>query len=180
MEIASYILLGVLIAVACYIAIPALFGSPWWPAPKREVLKLLRMAELKENEKLYDLGCGDGRALIVAAREFGVRGVGVEIDPLKAAIARFLVKSAGLSGRIEIIRASALDVPLHEADVVFLYLSHQLIDRMKDKFLTELKPEARIVSYGFMVRGLPLYKTADGLNGFIYKMSLGRNMDMYG
>ena len=179
MEIVSYIVLGAMIATACYIAIPALSGSPWWPAPKREVLKLLRMAELKENEKLYDLGCGDGRALIAAAREFGSRGVGVEIDPVKVAIARFLVKAAGLSDRIEIIRASVLDVPLHDADVVFLYLSHQLIDRMKDKFLTELKPEARIASYGFMVRGLTLYKTADGLKGFIYKMSLGRNMDTY-
>jgi len=180
LEIVSYIVLGALIAAACYIAIPALSGSPWWPAPKREVLKLLRMAELKENEKLYDLGCGDGRALIAAASQFGARGVGVEIDPVKVAIARFLVKSAGLSSRIEIIRASVLDVPLHDADVVFLYLSHQLIDKMKDKFLTELKPEARIASYGFMVRGLPLYKTADGLKGFIYKMSLGRNLDRYG
>ncbi len=179
MEIVSYILLGALIAAAGYIAIPALSGSPWWPAPKREVIKLLRMAELQGGEKLYDLGCGDGRALIAAAREFGARGVGVEIDPVKAAIARFFVKSAGLSDRIKIIRASVMDVPLHDADVVFLYLSHQLIDRMKDKFLTELKPEARIASYGFMVRGLPLYKTADGLKGFVYKMSLGRNLDRY-
>ena len=179
MEIVSYILLGAMIAGACYIAIPALSGSPWWPAPKREVIKLLRMAELREGETLYDLGCGDGRALIAAAREFGAHGVGVEIDPVKVFIARFFVKSAGLSGRIEIIRASVLDVPLHDADVVFLYLSHQLIDRMKDKFLTELKPEARIASYGFMVRGLPLHKTADGLKGFIYKMSLGRNLDRY-
>ena len=179
MEIVSYIVLGAVIAAALYIAIPALSGSPWWPAPKREVLKLLRMAELKENEKLYDLGCGDGRALIAAAREFGVRCVGVEIDPVKVAIARFFVKSAGLSGRIEIIRASVLDVPLHDADVVFLYLSHQLIDRLKENFLTELKPEARIASYGFMVSGFPIYKTADGLKGFIYKMSLGRNVDRY-
>lgn len=179
MEIAGYILLGVLIAVACYIALPALSGSPWWPAPKREVIKLLRMAELKESEILYDLGCGDGRALIAAAREFGVGGVGVEIDPVKVFIARFLVKSAGLSDRIKILRASVLDVPLNDADVVFLYLSHQLIDRLKEKFLAELKPEARIASYGFMVRGFPLYKTADGLKGFIYKMSLGRNLDKY-
>lgn len=179
MEVLSYILLGALIAVACYIAIPALSGSPWWPAPKREVIKLLRMAELKEGETLYDLGCGDGRALIAAAREFGARGVGVEIDPVKVFIARFLVKSAGLSDRIKILRSSVLDVPLTDADVVFLYLSHQLIDRMKDKFLTELKPEARIASYGFMVRGFPLYKTAEGLKGFIYKMSLGRNLDRY-
>ena len=179
MDIVSYVALAALIAAALYIAIPALSGSPWWPAPKREVIKLLRMAELRKDEKLYDLGCGDGRALIAAAREFGARGVGVEIDPLKAAIARFFVKSAGLSDRIEIIRASVMDVPLHDADVVFLYLSHQLIDRMKEKFLTELKPEARIASYGFMVRGLPLYKTADGLKGFVYKMSLGRNLDRY-
>jgi len=179
MEVLGYIFLGAVLISALYVTIPALMGSPWWPAPKAEVLKILRDAELKEGELLYDLGCGDGRALIAAAREFGARGVGVEIDPVKVLVARLFVRLAGLSDTIRIIRASVLDVPLGDADVVFMYLSHQLIDRLREKFLRELKPEARIASYGFMVRGFPLYKSDARLKSFVYRMGVGRNLDTF-
>lgn len=179
MEIAGYILLVVVLLIVLYVVLPALFGSPWWPAPKKDVIGLLVEADLKEDEILYDLGCGDGRVLITASRMFGVRCVGVEIDPIKVFIAKAFVRLAGLSDKIKIIRSSVFKVSIKEADVVFLYLSHQLIDKLTPKFLEELKPEARIISYGFLVKGLTLYKTDKRKRGFVYKMSIGRNVNRF-
>ncbi len=179
MEVPLYIVLAAAVLVLLYVTIPALYGSPWWPAPVKKVVRLLGEAGLKEGETLIDLGCGDARILIEAVRKFGAIGIGVEIDPFKAAIARFFVRRAGLAEKIKIVRSSAADYPLHEADVVFLYLSHQLIDKLKPKFEKELGDGARIVSYGFMVQGFPLVKTDAEKKAFIYKMSLGKNVNRY-
>lgn len=179
MEIIGWLFLALFVVAAVSIVGPGIVGAPWLPTPANGLAAVLKEAGLKPGEVFIDLGCGDGRVLIAAAGIFGAQCIGVEIDPLKIPLARWRVKRAGLSEKVKIIRASAMDAPLAEADVVFLYLSHQLIDRLKPKFARELKPGARIVSFGFMVSGFPLVKTDAGKKWFVYKMALGRNINRY-
>ncbi len=171
------LLILLLIIAALSIAGAGIFGAPWLPTPTGILERMFEEAELKPGETVVDLGCGDGRVLIAAARNRGARGIGIEIDPLKAAIARWRVRRAGLEGAVTIRTAHALGADLRQADVVFLFLSHQLIDRLKPKFEAELKPGARIVSYNFMVRGYPIWKVDAGKRWFIYRMDLGRKVD---
>lgn len=90
------------------------------------------------------------------------------------------VKLAGLDGKVRIVTGLAGNLDLRDADVVFCYLSHQANDRLEKKFLEELKDSAVIVSYRFMVRGFkPSFVYGKG-KGFIYKISVGRNLDRLG
>jgi ribosomal protein L11 methylase PrmA len=177
------IALGILLALAIIITIsiigPGIIGACWLPTPTGSLKSAFEEAGVRPGETIMDIGCGDGRVLISAAKLYNARGIGVEIDPLKVFIARYLVNRAGFSDSIRIIRASAMRADLKEADIVFVYLSHQLIDKLKPKFLKELKPGARIISYGFLISGFPLVKTNPSREWFIYKMGLGRNLNKY-
>lgn len=179
MEIFLIILLGILLIATVSIVLPSFFGAPWHSAPLKQTNRLLEEAGLKQGETLVDLGCGNARVLILAARQFGAHGIGYEIDPLKVFISKLHVRMAGLSDKIKIFRSSAMKASLKEADVVYLYLTHQLIDKLKPRFHEELKPGTRIVSYGFMVRGFPLVKASDDQKGFIYHMGLGGKVSHY-
>lgn len=176
----QYILLAAVGIAALSIGLPGLVGAVWLPTPAKDIDNLLKSAGLKEGDVLYDLGCGDGRVLIHAAREFGARGVGVDINPLKTFIARMRVKFAGLDDKIRIVTGPAGSIDLRDADVVFCYLSHQANDRLEKKFLSELKESAVIVSYHFMIRGFKPSSVYDKGKGFIYKIALGRNLDRLG
>ena len=165
---------------ASSIVLPGLVGAVWLPTPSKDIDNLLKASGLKEGDVLYDLGCGDGRVLIHAAKNFGARGVGVEIDPLKTFIARVRVRFAGLGGKVRIITGRAGSVDLRDADVVFCYLSHQANDRLEKKFLEELKESAVIVSYNFMMRGFKPASIYGNGRGFIYRIALGKNLDRLG
>lgn len=132
---------------------------------------MLTMAEIKPGEIVYDLGSGDGRVLIAAARRFGARAVGVEMD-----VSRFLwsiaaVALLGLGKQVRVIRSDFFEVDLSEADVVFTYLLQNTNDRLKDKLRKELRPGTRIVSNTFTFSGLPLVRSYDELKLFLYRIT---------
>ena len=129
-------------------------GGVWFPTSKKHIRSMLQMAELKPGELVYDLGCGDGRVLIIAAQEFGARGVGIEVDPLRFRVARWRVKRAGLEDKIELVQGTFNQQDLSPADVVTLYLVQQMINRVAPKLVRELRPGARLVSNTFIVPGL--------------------------
>jgi SAM-dependent methyltransferase len=146
-------LLLVLLLIALGLAIFSP-GGVWFPTSKRHIRTMLQMAELKPGELVYDLGCGDGRVLILAAEEFGARGVGIEIDALRYRLARWRVRRAGLEDRIRLVRGSFHHQDLSSADVVTLYLVQEMINRLAPKLARELRPGARLVSNTFVVPGL--------------------------
>lgn len=110
---------------------------------------MLRLAAPRPGEVLYDLGAGDGRIAIAAARDYGIRAVGIEIDARKVAEARANVARAGLSGLVEIRQGDAMDADLRDANVVTLFLFPQINERLAPKLRAELRPGARIVSHRF-------------------------------
>ena len=129
--------------------IPTLSGAPWVPSPGETIRKMLLLAQVKPGEELYDLGSGDGRIVIMSAREFGARSTGVEIDPFRAYYSRLLIAILGLRGKARVIRSSFYNVNLSDADVVTLYLLQPTNDRLKPKLEEELKPTCRVVSHVF-------------------------------
>src|SRR5215469_18147026 len=96
--------------------------SPWWRTTPRLARIECKLAKVKKGDIIYDLGCGEGTALVTAAREFGATGVGIEIDPFRAFISEMKVKFFGLSSRIEIRRDSFWNYNLSDATVIFMYL----------------------------------------------------------
>ena len=131
--------------------------APWWRTNKKVARAMCRLAKIGKDDIVYDLGSGDGTALIVAAKEFGAKGVGIEIDPLRAFIATLMIYINKVSQKITIKRRNFFDVDISEASVVFVYLVPKALNRLLPKFKKELKKGTRIVSYRYEI-SLPLKK----------------------
>jgi len=121
------------------------------PAPKNVVRVALDMLKLKKNDILFDLGCGDGRILIMAAKLYGVRAIGIEIRRALVKIARENARKAGVLPLVEIIRGDFFRIDLSAATAITLYLSLTVNNALKVKFMRELRPEARLVSIFFPI-----------------------------
>jgi SAM-dependent methyltransferase len=117
------------------------------PTSMAVVPAMLRLAGVTAADVVYDLGCGDGRIVIVAAREFGARGVCVDIDPERVAEARTNAWNAGIADRISFRTEDLLATDLRDATVVTLYLSNDLNLALRPKLQRELRPGARVVSH---------------------------------
>lgn len=119
------------------------------PTPHAVVEAMLQLAEVRANDVLYDLGAGDGRIVIAAARRYGIRAVGIELDARMVAEARANVARAGLAERVEIRQGDALAVDLGDASVVTLFLFPEINERLAPKLRRELRAGTRIVSHRF-------------------------------
>lgn len=127
--------------------------APYVSSPQPIVVKMLEIAGLKSGQTLYDLGCGDGRIVATAAKEFGAKAVGVELSPALAKRARQAVESMGLQEQVKIIEGDMMQVDLSDADVVALYLLTEANEQLRPKLEKELKPGARVVSLEFRIKG---------------------------
>lgn len=132
--------------------------SPWWTTSKDVARVMCRLVKMDSKDTLYDLGSGNGTALITASSEFGAKGVGIEIDPLRFAISRYLIDKYKLKNKLQIIRKNFFAVDISPATVIFIYLVPKALMRLKPKFLKELKPGTKIVSYRYPINYLPLIK----------------------
>jgi len=130
-----------------------LFIAPFVATPIPVVKQMLTLAELKPGEIIYDLGCGDGRVVIMAAQEFGARGVGVEMreDLTKQALGK--VSELGLEGLVKIVHSDMFKIDLSQADVVTLYLTTSANDKVKPKLEAELKAGTRVISHDYEILG---------------------------
>jgi cyclopropane fatty-acyl-phospholipid synthase-like methyltransferase len=122
---------------------------PYVQTPTDVVSEMLKLAGVTADDVVYDLGSGDGRFVIAAARDFGARGVGIEIDPGLVAYSRELAQKAGVADRVTFRSDDLFETNLADATVVTLYLSYQMNQRLRPKLLRELRPGARIVSHEF-------------------------------
>lgn len=143
---------------------------PFVPTPVEVIDKMLELAEVKKGDVVYDLGSGDGRIVIRAARKYGVRAVGIEMDSLLLAKARKDAKAAGVSHLVEFRTEDALKADISKATVVTLYMLPWFNEAMKPSFKKYLKPGARIVAHDFGIEGWEPDKT-EKLPG--YELKLG-------
>ena len=156
----NLILLGVIILllmILSWVWPPDSPWSPWWRTNKRTARAMCELAKVGKEDIVYDLGSGDGTALRVAVKEFGAKGVGIEIDLLRFFISSMLLHSNRLSDKIHIKRKNFFDVDISDATVIFVYLVPKALNRLLPKFKKELKKGTRIVSYRYEIN-LPLKK----------------------
>jgi len=129
--------------------------APWWRTSHRTARAICKLAKVKEGDLIYDLGSGDGTALITAAKEFGASGVGIEIDPLRYWISKIRIQRMGLTSKLKVIRQNFFHQRIKNADVVFVYLVPKALEKLLPKFKRELKKGTRIVSLVYEIN-LPL------------------------
>ncbi len=117
------------------------------PTATEVVHAMLSLAKVTADDVVYDLGCGDGRIVITAARHFGARGVGVDIDPLRIAESRENARQAGVTDRVLFLNEDLFLTDMGDATVVTLFLSQEVNLSLRPKLQRELKPGTRIVSH---------------------------------
>lgn len=130
-----------------------MFIAPFVPSPNTVVEFMLKLAELKVGEVLFDLGSGDGRTVVMAAKTFGARGVGIELREDLAKKAMASIHENGLDNRVTIVNSDIFSVNLGSADVVYLYLTTSANDKIRPKLESDLKEGARVVSHDYEIIG---------------------------
>jgi SAM-dependent methyltransferase len=122
---------------------------PYVPTPEEVVVEMLKMAGVTQNDIVYDLGCGDGRIVITAAKLFGARGVGVDNDPNLIRQSNENARKAGVTDRVKFMEQDLFETDIREATVVALYLLPELNLQLRPKLLRDLRPGSRIVAHEF-------------------------------
>ena len=126
---------------------------PFVPTPYKVVEQMIRMADVKKDDILYDLGCGDGRIVISAAQKMGTRGVGVDIDPERIRESRKNAVKARVESLTKFIEQDLFQTNFSEATVVTMYLLPSVNLKLRPKLMNELKPGTRVVSHNFGMSG---------------------------
>lgn len=127
--------------------------APWVPTPQPVVDRMLELAELTGKDVLYDIGCGDGRIVITAARRYGTRGVGIDIDPAMIKASEGNAAAAGLERQVRFIAMDATKADFSEATVVSLYLLPESNALMRPLLEAQLRPKSRVVCHNYAIPG---------------------------
>ncbi len=122
---------------------------PYVPTSPQVVEAMLKLGGVNAKDTLYDLGCGDGRIVVMAAQKFGAHAVGVDIDPERIKEANENATKAGVNGKVKFIQGDFFTVPIKDATVVTLYLLRTVNLKLRPRLLKELRPGTRIVSHTF-------------------------------
>lgn len=143
-------------------------GAGWEPTSKRVVKKMLEMAESNSEDVVYDLGSGDGRIVMEAAKRYGSMAVGVEADPIRVLWSRIMVRIFRLQNKVKITWKNIFNQDISDATVVTLFLWKNINQKLKPKLLDELKPGTRIVSYIWTFEGWEPIKTDNYEKIYLY------------
>jgi hypothetical protein len=145
-------LLAMDIAIAADLQ-PVKDAGPYVPSPQSVVSDMLRYADVGKEDFLIDLGSGDGRIVLTAAKVFGARGFGVEIKDDLVKRANEAAQKEGLADRVKFMKQDLFKTDISQASVITMYLLPDTVNLLKDKFLTELRPGTRIVSHDYPLTG---------------------------
>jgi precorrin-6B methylase 2 len=122
---------------------------PYVPTPPEVVQGMLKLAEVKKGEMVIDLGCGDGRIVVAAGKDFGARGIGYDLNPERIKEAKENARQAGVEDRIQFVQKNLFEADIQAANVVTLYLLPSVNEKLRPKLLADLKPGTRVVSHAF-------------------------------
>lgn len=149
------------------------------PTPQEAVEKMLELAQLKKGDVLYDLGCGDGRIVVTAAKKYGVKAVGFDVDPERIKESLANVKTNGVENLVTIKKQDIFTLDLSEANVVTLYLLPSLNAKLIPQ-LQKMKPGSRVVSYSFDMAGAKPDTTIKHGHTTIYKWTIPLKLEKTG
>ena len=122
-------------------------GAGWEPTSRRRVRKMLQMSGAGPSDVVYDLGCGDGRVLVEAAKTYHAKAVGVEADPIRVLFSRMALSIYHVKGQAKVVWGNFFHTNLSEATIVTVFLSQGTNQRLKSKLTAELRPGTRVVSH---------------------------------
>jgi precorrin-6B methylase 2 len=168
------ILIIIIILEFCFLAFTiwmgwtGIVGAPWLPTPKKKVREMLELADVTPEDIVYDLGSGDGRIVIMAAKEFGASSVGIEIDPIRFWWSQCRIKRNRVNHKAKVIKSNFLEINLEEATVITIYGGIKINEQIKEKLESDLKSGTRIVSYFFKLEGWIPVKTKKESSLFLY------------
>ncbi len=152
--------------------------APYVPTPPEVVERMLEMAAVNSDDTVYDLGSGDGRIIIAAARKFGARAVGIELDEDLAKQTRGRVRELNIHNRVRVVQGNLLEVDLSPASVVTVYLLTSSNMKLRPRLEQSLKPGSRVVSHDFQIMGWTPVKTGSvggqGRSHTIYLYQVGK------
>jgi hypothetical protein len=151
------ILILFLIVLISWIWPPNSPWAPWWRTKKNIADAAFKLAKTTNKDIVYELGSGEATALIVAVQKYGVKGVGVEIDPIRFYLSKLTIWRKGLTGKIKLVRGDIFKENLTEATIVYVYLVPKTLNLLIPKFKKELKKGTKIISYKYEMN-LPLKK----------------------
>jgi len=140
-----FMLFGTSISKAQYMELDV----PYVPTPQIVVEEMLKLAEVKAGDIVYDLGCGDGRIIITAAKKYGAKGIGVDLNPLRIEEANENARKAKVEDKVTFVEGDLFNFDFSKADVLTLYLLPEVNLKIKPKILAEMKPGSRVVSHAF-------------------------------
>lgn len=141
---------------------------PYVPTREAVVQAMLEMGQVRENDLLYDLGSGDGRIVITAAKERGARGVGIDLDPQRVQEAKANAKQAGVEDKVEFIEGDLFAVDFSKATVVTMYLLPMVNLKLRPRILSELPPGTRVVSHAFDMNDWQPDRKAQVSGSYVY------------
>ena len=144
--VAFFFFIALFIIGLLWILIPAMYGLPSRPTHPDRIRAALRLADLKPGDTLYDLGSGDGRVLVIAAKEFGARSVGVEIGPAQRLVSRVAALYNGVRDRVRVEAGNFYRSDVSKADVVFIYATSTEAAKLASHLEKQMKPGSRVVS----------------------------------
>ena len=151
--------------------------APFVQTPLEVAKKMLELAEVKPGETLYDLGCGDGRLILLAARDMGAISTGIDLREDLLERAKTEIVRLGLQDKVNVIQGNFFDVDISAANVVTLYLTSSANERLRPKLEKELRVGCRIVSHDFKVPGWKPVQVYDELLGHtIYPYRMGEQL----
>jgi hypothetical protein len=136
-----------------WVVVPILAGLPWRPTSTERIRRALEMVRLQPREVLFDLGAGDGRVLVMAAREYRANAVGIEISPLHCQFSRLLAWVNKVGDMVSIRRADFYSADLKTADVVFAYMTSLQVTRLRPHLESQLRDGSRVVTISFDIDG---------------------------
>lgn len=161
---------GLLVLIFLWIVWTWVIGAIFVPTPMDTVEKILKIADVNQKDTLIDLGSGDGRIILEAAKVFKARSIGIEADPLRVLWSRSRIRSYHLQDKVEVVWGNFFKTDLSKATVVTVYQGQEINYKLKTKFEKELKPETRIVSYSFTFSGWEPIKKDPDSDVYLYKI----------
>lgn len=168
-NLALVLILIFLLVILSWVWPPDSPWAPWWRTNRKTAREICKLAKITKSDLVYELGSGNATFLITAAKEFGARGIGIELDPLRFFISTLMIHIIRVNDKVVIKRKNFFDEDLSEATMIYVYLVPKALNLLLPKFKKELKKGTRIVSYRYEMN-LPTIKKDPKNKLFFYSI----------